>query len=382
MSEEIERIREAIEDAINSNQNALLLLERDELREKLARAEKKVANLHERLVKRTTREKRLGKEIERLNWLLGCRKREIRELSARAMPEGYSWPKYEDGERIVPGNSKSKQGTNDYMCINGVEILADGSFILHGNQGPNPMHQTFSQHERIKRPPVLADDGKPIEPGQVVYVVCDSESHVVDHIEYEGGGAPNVYYEDGGWDYPDVISHSPEVLAADGEPLEVGQTVWSVKTGEEFFVSTFVGDLVNVSNKKGGGLQLLPYQLTHQRPVLDAEGVPINVGDTVYGTGREGHEYIVRDLCRARTGLRRFSVLCHDVISDVDCFCDKSQLTHKKPEQPDTWEQIDKDATELADRITTELQGHDYVTTRHYLRYLVRRCKKLAGVSE
>ena len=68
---------------------------------------------------------------------------------------------------------------------------------------------------------------------------------------------------------PYRLTHRAPVLAADGEPLEVGQTVWNVKTGERYVVGAFAGGCVNVSDGRGGGLQLLPSQLTHERPVAD-----------------------------------------------------------------------------------------------------------------
>lgn len=91
--------------------------------------------------------------------------------------------------------------------------------------------------------------------------------------EWEQGDGESYGYE---WDFmrpseldyrPDKVEPpAPAVPAADGEPLEAGQTVWHIDTGDEFYVSCFSGGMVNVSDKKGGGLQLLPSQLTHTKP--------------------------------------------------------------------------------------------------------------------
>lgn len=132
-------------------------------------------------------------------------------LEKRLMPEGYEWPRFEDDDPVVPGNGKSRQGTNDYMCIAGVEILADGSFTLHGNQGPHPMHQTYKPSERVKR---------------------------------------------------------PQFIAADGEPMEVGQSVYGKDTGDRFEVSGFSHDCVVCYDvdKSESDIEILPGQLTHTKP--------------------------------------------------------------------------------------------------------------------
>ena len=64
--------------------------------------------------------------------------------------------------------------------------------------------------------------------------------------------------------------------------------------------------------------------------VLDAENVPIKVGDTVYGTGREQHAYEVVRLVANPDG--RFNVTCRDMNDQEECLCDSSMLTHRKPD--------------------------------------------------
>lgn len=87
---------------------------------------------------------------------------------------------------------------------------------------------------------------------------------VLEAVSIYNNGAVEVMGHDG------IIKPVSEihtaVPAADGEPLEAGQTVWHIDTGDEFYVSSFFGGMVNVSDKKGGGLQLLPSQLTHVKP--------------------------------------------------------------------------------------------------------------------
>lgn len=77
------------------------------------------------------------------------------------------------------------------------------------------------------------------------------------------------------------------ILAGDGEPLEVGQTVWHVGNGIEFTVVSLPKpeeyQAVKLRLDDGAFTGLDPDQLTHQRPVLDADGKPVEVGKTYYG---------------------------------------------------------------------------------------------------
>ena len=81
------------------------------------------------------------------------------------------------------------------------------------------------------------------------------------------------------------LTHRAPVLASDGEPLEVGQTVWDTN-GDELVIGALengghtvtcryvdVGDAIPVHGMWS------PSGLTHQRPVLDADGAPIKKGD-------------------------------------------------------------------------------------------------------
>ena len=141
-------------------------------------------------------------------------------LSKRLMPEGMEWPRFEDGEPVCIGS--------EILTTDGQVRCEHFALTITDDDGGVT---TIDFGERVKRPAVLAADGEPLEAGQTVYNVGSSEERVVDHIEYEGGGTPNVYYADGGWDYPDLITHQRPVLDADGVPINVGDTVWDTETG-------------------------------------------------------------------------------------------------------------------------------------------------------
>lgn len=114
--------------------------------------------------------------------------------------------------------------------------------------------------------------------------------------------------------------------------------------------------------------------------VLDADGVEIHVGDTVY----------FKETGETTTVVSPFTTRldqCHTVECD-DGFYPPEKLTHTKPER-DSWEQLEKDAAmqPYAYCVGHGLYGWDdeggtTPTNELFARDLVRRAKELAGVSE
>lgn len=211
------------------------------------------------------------------------------ELRKRAMPEGMewlieAWPKFEDDAPVKIGDTALIDG--DVDMVEAVQIWIHGKPVIYGDNGS----QQLEKGERVKR---------------------------------------------------------PAVLAADGEPLEAGQTVWSVNDGREYKVVTvespvqFDTTSIKVDDGKAAcGVWIRPDNLTHQRHVLDADGVPIKKGDTVWhkGTGEKYRAFRFSD-----EGDRVWGE------SDLGSFLlDCSMLTHTKPEPPDSWERIGEDAKKEA----------------------------------
>ena len=285
-------------------------------------------------------------------------------IDRRLMPEGMEWPRYESGEPVrIGGEFMGKDGKT--YTAKQIQFIGK-CFSLYDFCDRKPQFNGF-YGERVKHKQFIAADGEKIEIGQSLYGIESGIEYIVDGFVTDGSHGKHTiksymaYGQEVVYIDPQMATHRKQVRAADGEPLEVGQTVWHVDTGEELFVSTFVDGLVNVSNKKGGGLQLLPSQLTHQRPVLDADGVPIRVDDEVYGTV-EGGPFIVTEVSD------KGSVF-------VDAFPDTgmhgSMFTHTKPEQ-DSWEQLKED-------IYREVgHGVSRNTLRDFVDSIVRRCKALA----
>lgn len=80
---------------------------------------------------------------------------------------------------------------------------------------------------------------------------------------------------------------APKVLDADGVEIRVGDTVWHVETGEQCKVVEVDSRSVSVDFRVGGdGAKhtgsILPANLTHRAPVLAADGRPLREGETVW----------------------------------------------------------------------------------------------------
>lgn len=100
--------------------------------------------------------------------------------------------------------------------------------------------------------------------------------------------------------------------------------------------------------------------------VLDADGVEIKVGDTVYGIGRTEHQFEVIDPHHIDPEVgEAFSVRCYDSDEHEECHCKPKLLTHTRP---DSWERLEEDAADLDD-MPCDFNAKD----------LVRRAKALAG---
>ena len=168
------------------------------------------------------------------------------------------------------------------------------------------------------------------------------------------------YYE-----YGEPVGPAP-VLAADGEPLEAGQTVYHIADGKEYTVKELLKDGAMVTPDGITGGRCRAEYLTHERPVLDADGVEIRMGDTVWVASNGMGPYIVDRLpIPGETDVLRLVDETGICWSDSGFGYIASQLTHERPE---SWERLWMDM-HPADE--TECVGLD-------LEEFVRRAKALA----
>ena len=186
-------------------------------------------------------------------------------VEKRLMPAGMEWPKYTDGEMVRIGGCWGEDGCDTSITyIERIIFAEDGVYL------ENEYHEVFYRHgERVKRPApkVLDADGEEIREGDVLYSIETGDYVIVDSIE---PGNPWFATTDSALQHCAKFTHRAPVLAADGEPLEVGQTVWHVGDGVEF---TVIGlprpgeyQAVKLRLDDGAVTGLDPDQLTHQRP--------------------------------------------------------------------------------------------------------------------
>lgn len=138
---------------------------------------------------------------------------------------------------------------------------------------------------------------------------------------------------------------APEALDADGVEIRVGDTVWHVETGEQCKVVEVDSRSVSVDFRvDGDGTKhtgsILPANLTHRAPVLAADGKPLREGETVYKVGGDGTAYVFDGMSDNVDGL---AMLHHDGKPYIGTGLRVDQLTH---ERPDTWERLMDDATQ------------------------------------
>lgn len=250
-------------------------------------------------------------------------------VEKRLMPEGMEWPRYTDGSAVEIGDEVVGPDYGERIHVDAVKFHANG-FTFCDKNGFDKWYEDDDRFERSE-PKVLDADGVEIRVGDRLYDTdtgCGRTVRAVNDngtVEFDG-------YENRGW-FGLFLTHRAPVLAADGKPLEVGQTVLRDD-----------GEMLEVLYLRPDGLVDCcgeierPERLTHERPVLDADGVPIKKRDTVWHVA-SGREYVVVEPSYGETVVVRL-VTCDDVEREQYA---PDQLTHTKPEPPDTYAKLYED---------------------------------------
>ena len=343
--------------------------------------EKRLARLQRQIDESHAALRRRNQRISELNHRACDLTRENAELRKRAMPEGMTWPTV-DGKPVdfVTGYEPSL-GVLEAVCIysNGAcEVMGHDGII----KGVKEIH--------VATPKVLDADGAEIRVGDEVWSTGGGMSNIV--AEIVDSERVRVKFRDLIY-YGKHLTHRAPVLAADGKPLEVGQTVWRIDTGFEYWVKsgqTITVDAVVIIRKTDCDCEseiVKASQLTHRAPVLAADGRPLREGETVWD--ENGDELVIGALEDGGHTVTCRYVDVGDAIP-VHGTWSPSDLTHTKPEPPDTWQRIEEDAG----KNPCDYFGFDGEETcgkcpasgknceQTMARDLVRRAKKLAGVSE
>lgn len=117
---------------------------------------------------------------------------------------------------------------------------------------------------------------------------------------------------------------------------------------------------------------------------LDADGVPIGVGDIVYRDADPKPLQV--DLIYA--GSMGYRAVRLKDGAGIYTSADAPRLSHKKPEPPDSWEKLEEDASVGAQDYCSNWLGIDIRKTltsnddEAFAKDIIRRAKKLAGIEE
>ena len=149
------------------------------------------------------------------------------------------------------------------------------------------------------------------------------------------------------------------------------------KIAEKLHVESIGDDGLVTCDPFSGGtwVELESSELYVHKPVLGADGVPIHEGDTVWLTDGRGPWKVSRIVCADR-----LRVICDDEENGhLNVYPD--QLTHTKPEPPDSWERLEEDAGKNPFDYCKDV-GHRLDTCENSEKYkardLVRRARALA----
>ena len=219
--------------------------------------------------------------------------------------------------------------------------------------------------------------------------------------EWEQDEGDNFGYE---WDFmrpanttyrPDKVEPpTPKVYDADGVEICVGDTVYGF-SGQQYEVTSLCEHEPSIVHAKTVGdgvaddellalswqlnrVQLDASKLTHRAPVLAADGKPLRERETVYHVA-DGRACVVREV-------REGGAVVEPLDGRPRGRCRADYLTH---ERPDSFEQMEKDANDLAYDIGFYLGDYSPSnfkepgdTIQDRIRDLVCRAKKLAESGE
>lgn len=309
-------------------------------------------------------------------------------LRKRLMPEGMEWlldvwPKWSNGEYCKFGDWWTADKYGDYepkqlrrLVFYTPEQLREWEQDEGDNFGyewdfMRPSDTTYRPDKaEPPAPKALASDGKPLEVGQTVWRVDDGREFYVYDIDPKWG--VGVSWQDDGSEAtgsinPAQLTHQRPVLDADGKRIETGMDVWWVCEGDE---RGFHAERLHVESVGSDGLvECSPY---NGGTWVELESSELHVRKPVLDADgvpiHEGDTVYFKETGETTTVVSPFTTRldqCHTVECD-DGFYPPEKLTHTKPEPPDSWKSVWYD-------VSHKLIGfHE----------MERRCKELAERSE
>lgn len=152
---------------------------------------------------------------------------------------------------------------------------------------------------------------------------------------------------------PIIKRPQPKVLDADGIEIKVGDTVWRTSGNYPWRVDEITTDgRVGILDDDGLGDYADPKNLTHNEPILDADGVPIKVGDVVWSINSDKGGPV------KKIKGDNIEVHCDSIpyTQGSHFYASPSQLTHN---EPDSLEKLMDDATKPQRQYYNDFIGHD-----------------------
>lgn len=208
------------------------------------------------------------------------------EDTGRIMPEGMEWPRFEDGEPVRLGEHWEEDGFDESVTrIGSIEFADDGVRF------ENEYNEVFYRYgERVKRP-------------------------------------------------------APKVLDSEGVECNVGDAVWWVhnKTGDFRIIRIDKYGKCAIHDDDADepcGMTVPSTELTHRRPMFDADGEEIRVGDTVYLLPGEWCDKSPLYRCNGWDEMEVINISpvhnsdrieCKTLAKAIVCYPQPSQLTHRAP---------------------------------------------------
>lgn len=142
-------------------------------------------------------------------------------------------PRFEDGEPVHIGDKAEHPYTGETCTIDCINTFDDSYCLGFVDE----RSAALLDRERVKRPApeVLLGDGKPVSKGETVYVIESGIERTARDFgtklcEGMGGwdGSPWVMFDNDSWMHARDLTHEHPVLGADGLPIKVGETVYPI----------------------------------------------------------------------------------------------------------------------------------------------------------
>lgn len=273
----------------------------------------------------------------------------VEEIKKRLMPEGLEWPRFEDSEPVRFGDVVSdgdETGRVYYVTFDTVNPVIIGFTDETPDQDPGTwLEVSVNEGERVKRPVVLAADGEPLEVGQTVYVNATDKTHHVTEVDAVSKRFKSMeQIDDSHWLDPMCFAHERPVLDADGNRIEPAMDVWWICEDDDRGVRAKKLHVESIG--EDGFVTCSPF---NRGTWVELDSTELHVNKPFLAADgkplREGETVYKLDDCRPYT-LKRF-VGDHAYInaggSSFDIWTFPWALTHEKP---DSWESIMDDATQ------------------------------------